>query len=476
MGRTASLLHALALVAAAVLPSCGGCSGSELSGDAETRDTTTPDTAPPDSGPDPVADLDADEVEIPPGIYWARRYGTSEGSEQAEVVVETAGGGFIIAGYDKDYSFAIWLIGIDASGDIQWQKEYPLYGVDMSAGPTADGGIVLANDSWMARLDREGDVVWRRQYATGGISSILQASEGGFVAAGTRSVDPSGPTEIQVLRVDDAGEVVWQIAFASDGEYKGKDVAETTDGGFIVVGTQRLMSVNHDALAIKLDASGALSWRMSYGGEGNDDARAVHATDDGGAIVAGHRMVSSGASLSFWAMRIDADGVIVWQTELEGSYWDYLRGLDATDDGGCVLAGSRQGGYDPDISTIRTDAWAVKLDAAGDVAWQRSYGGSDDSQAMTVLQASDGGLVVAGCTAPFGMASREAWVLKTDSNGLISPSCESTIGAPTLAVTVETDFDAEVPPLSFHETDASSVLEDVDGIVTDASSVVQCSS
>ncbi len=42
------------------------------------------------------------------------------------------------------------------------------------------------------------------------------------------------------------------------------------------------------------------------------------------------------------------------------------------------------------------DAWVIKLDANGNVQWQKTYGGRYDDEAYSIQQTSDGGYIVAG--------------------------------------------------------------------------------
>ena len=62
----------------------------------------------------------------------------------------------------------------------------------------------------------------------------------------------------------------------------------------------------------------------------------------------------------------------------------------------------------------------MKLDANGNVTWQKTYGGSSgDDCAHSIQQTSDGGFIVAGATSSYGAGSFDYWVLKLDANGNI---------------------------------------------------------
>jgi len=85
--------------------------------------------------------------------------------------------------------------------------------------------------------------------------------------------------------------------------------------------------------------------------------------------------------------------------------------VEQTSDLGYVLAGNTVGEYGVDVLVF-------KLTASGDTEWWGMYGGEGgDDEAVSVLQSSDGGYVVAGYTNSFGNGLDDMWVLKLDSNG-----------------------------------------------------------
>ena len=61
----------------------------------------------------------------------------------------------------------------------------------------------------------------------------------------------------------------------------------------------------------------------------------------------------------------------------------------------------------------------MKLDAGGNVAWERTYGGAAQDEANSVQPTRDGGYIVAGYTKSLGAGGRDAWVLKLDASGNI---------------------------------------------------------
>lgn len=56
--------------------------------------------------------------------------------------------------------------------------------------------------------------------------------------------------------------------------------------------------------------------------------------------------------------------------------------------------------------------------------WAKTYGGSYADRAFSIQQTSDGGSIAAGFTESFGAGYSDIWILKLDSTGEISPSCD----------------------------------------------------
>jgi hypothetical protein len=66
--------------------------------------------------------------------------------------------------------------------------------------------------------------------------------------------------------------------------------------------------------------------------------------------------------------------------------------VQQTSDGGCIVACIIETG----MLTISTKQWHwVKLDSSGNTVWERTYGGSGEEWAGSILATGDGGFI--GC-------------------------------------------------------------------------------
>ena len=312
----------------------------------------------------------------------------------------------------------------------QWVKTYGGIGDDRAYAiqPTSDGGYVVVGytksfgvgdcDIWVLKLDSEGDVEWQRAYGGWGYewaSSIQETSDGGYVVAGYAQSFGAGFYDIWVLKLDTGGDIEWQRTCGGAVNDYGKSILQTSDGGYVVSGcTYSVGSGSSDGLVVKLNSAGDVEWQRLYGGVDRDYIRYIQETGDGGIIAAGHTRSFGAGYYDIWIFKLDSAGDVEWQRTYGGGINDYGQSIQQTVDGGYIVSGHTEsfsvGGY---------DSWVIKLDSIGDVEWHYSYGGLEDEYPHFIQQTSDGGYVVAGCTFSFGNGYRDGWVIKLDSTGQI---------------------------------------------------------
>jgi PKD repeat protein len=315
-----------------------------------------------------------DHIHVGDETWWAKTFGAagSFGNDRGETIQATADGGFIVAGWAA-LGADLWISKLNSDGTIRWQKAYAgsLGDKADSVEVTADGGCIVAGntfsfgdslhpDIWLLKLDAEGNPEWERLYG-----------------------------DIDTQRV-------------------GAIEEKTQDGGYIVCGEG-----NFKFWILKLNADGTVAWEKTYDDGGWNRANGIEETADGGYIVAGD------GDTGMWVLKLNADGTVAWQKTYGGVGLDGASSIVLTLDGGYVMAGSTtsfgQGKY---------DVWLMKINADGTVAWEKTYGGSEDEQALHLRQSADG-YVVAGWTESFGEGFNnypDVWVLSVSLNGEI-PGC-----------------------------------------------------
>ncbi len=214
----------------------------------------------------------------------------------------------------------------------------------------------------------------------------------------------AGIYDVWILKLDANGNVVWQKTYGGADYDHAYSIQQTSDGGYIVAGeTWSSWSFgaerNGDAWVLKLDANGNVQWQKRYGGADSDIASFIQQTSDGGYIVAGRTDYFGAGDFDFdvWVLKLDANGNVQWQKRYGGPGWDWASSIQQTSDGGYIVAG-----YTDSFGAGYFDVWVLKLDASGNVQWAKTYGGADYDHANSIQQTSDGGYIVAGETYSFG--------------------------------------------------------------------------
>jgi len=172
-------------------------------------------------------------------------------------------------------------------------------------------------------------------------------------------------------------------------------------------------SGNWKAWLVKTDSSGNPQWNKTYGDKYANHAYSIVKTSDDGYALAGSSTLNSGA-VDFWLVKIDASGNQLWNKTYDSTVDDYAYSLVQTSDSGYALAG-RTGAY----GEVDGNFWLVKTDSSGNQLWNKTFGGSGDDVAYSIIQTSDGGYALAGETDSFTVLSidSEPLLVKTDPSG-----------------------------------------------------------
>lgn len=151
---------------------------------------------------------------------------------------------------------------------------------------------------------------------------------------------------------------------------------------------------------------------ITGGGPSNDQAHAIVQANDGGYVVAGQTASFGAGLIDIYVVKTNAVGTVIWTKTIGGIGNDYGRSIIKTFDGGYAVAGTTSS-----YGAGGDDFYLVKLDAAGNVQWNKSYGSTGTDQGWEVVQTPDSGFCIAGQTASFGASPNDFYVVRTDASG-----------------------------------------------------------
>jgi len=263
-------------------------------------------------------------------VQWQETFG-GHVDDLAVSLLQTSDGGYVLAGETKSFGagdWDAWVLKLDATASVVWEKTYGGTGWDSSSADpieqTTDGGYILTGrttsfgaggfDIWVLKLDASGAIQWQKSY--GGhdddeAHSIRQTTDGGYAVAGFTRSFGAGKSDVWVLKLDGTGAVEWQATVGGPEEEECWSVLATSDGGWVVTGsTSSFGSGSSDLWVLKFAADGVVEWQRVYGGTRWDGGVAVRLAADGGYYVTGGTESFGADNENFWVLKLDADGLI----------------------------------------------------------------------------------------------------------------------------------------------------------------------
>jgi uncharacterized protein YuzE len=208
-------------------------------------------------------------------IEWQKAYGRvyygvhHNCRDMAFDVKQTSDEGYIVVGRSCHDA---WILKLDKNGNIEWQKTYGGNDYDSASTiqQTRDGGYIVAGrtksfgagdyDAWILKLDRSGNIQWQKTYGGNdydSASAIQQTRDGGYIVVGHTKSFGAGGGDAWILKLDENGNIKWQKTYGSNDEDWVYAIQQTRDGGYIVAGrTKSFGAGDWDAWILKLDENG----------------------------------------------------------------------------------------------------------------------------------------------------------------------------------------------------------------------------
>ena len=229
-----------------------------------------------------------------------------------------------------------------------------------------------------------------------GHSNIIKTFDYNFVIAGnTNSIDGditsnNGGRDYWIIKIDTDGNLIWQKNYGGSNDDEANKIIETADHGYLVVGHTFSADGDvtnykggYDVWVLKLDSVGNLQWQKTYGGTGFDIGTSA-CQDSNSYIITGCTAsndidVSGNHNINnydVWTIKIDLNGNIIWQRCLGGTGTDTSVDIIKTAENDYVICGttySTNGDVQSNTHSInsQTDTWIVKLDAAGNIIYEK---------------------------------------------------------------------------------------------------------
>jgi hypothetical protein len=281
---------------------------------------------------------------------------------------------------------------------------------------TTENTIVNDLDIIVVKTNDVGDIISTKTYGGNRVeypNYILPTSDGNFFIVGYSNSFGGGDQNIYLLKVNQSGDTLFTRVYGGYGNEEGKEIVATADGNYVIIGGSNSASFsNNEIQLIKIDVYGTVLWTKYYGTPQYESGRSVKLCPDGGFILSGKTSANPTAIASLYLVKTNSNGDTTWTKTISGGADSFEgKSILANSDGTYTLA------IDDSSAANDSDVRILKLDAMGGIIWNKMYGGTLKDICKTIRPTSDNGYIVGAISRSFGWVNPDVWLLKLDANG-----------------------------------------------------------
>jgi hypothetical protein len=372
-------------------------------------------------------------------LQWQKRYGGDQ-QDRCQAMAQNANGDYLLGGFTQS----------DVSGDVTAPKYIP--GFD--------------TDYWVVLIDANGNKIWDKRF--GGsqgdfLYAVAATADGGYILGGSslsaisgiKTENSKGQNDFWIVKIDASGNKQWDKTIGGNNSDNLAGITQTSDHGYVMAGwsysdvsgdkSQPCIG-DKDFWIVKTDSLGNKLWDKTYGGINADWLMCFTPLSNGGFMLGGFTASPQGNDISeasrgyydLWILKTDAAGNKIWDKRIGGiSDDDEMGSIIETLDGGYLVSGTSysDAGADKSEDNLGVEqSWAIKLDAAGAIQWDKTIFTTGHDETTYAVQTADSCYVFANWTAgdiggyksqpswtPAGYVS-DYWIIKFCNDALPLPA------------------------------------------------------
>ena len=210
-------------------------------------------------------------------------------------------------------------------------------------------------------------------------------------------------------------DIKYSKSFGGDYDDKVTDILTLKNNkGYLLIGsTNSKGNGGYDVWLIKLSTTGDIIWEKTYGHEKDEFGKSITEDANEGYLICGTTNSTQSGYKNVWVIKINAIGQLVWEKTFWGSDNDNAFDIISTPDFGSVVLASKESKADND-----KDIWLIKLSKKGKMLWQSLLGERYiDDEAFSFVKTPDNGFMIAGYSNTGAENKEDIYIIKTDSRG-----------------------------------------------------------
>jgi hypothetical protein len=341
--------------------------------------------------------------------------------DDANEVAFASDGSVYVAGTTEsaDSDFDAFLLKYGPDRTLLWARTYGT--PDQPGGLDSDSaaGLAVGADNsayvtgqlgngvlYLAKFSPAGDLVWDSTYGANGTiptGAAIDAAGNIYVSGLSSQVNPGNSTEALLIKFDPAGNVTWARAWGGAQIDAARAVAVGTDGIYLAGETNSFFA--NDAFLVKFDSDGNVVWERDWGvdgiqapGTGLTVASGIGAAGDGHVYITGNAL-DTGEPNNIILVKFDANGNLVWQ-RIGGPGSGGGTDVAVSANNAAVFVSGSITSQDPNF--FGGHAFVAEFSPAGKARKANTFGGSleDTASAESLIIDANGLVVTSGVVGP----------------------------------------------------------------------------
>lgn len=317
-----------------------------------------------------------------------------------------------------------------------------------------------ASDAWIIKMDASNGIVWQKSFGGTGyddISDVFETSEGDLLVAATTASPISGNqtsgnhggSDYWILKLDANGNEIWQKSFGGSGSEQSVGITQISPTRYICSGISdspisgdksENCRGSFDTWTILMDENGTVLWDKTYGGNSIDGISDLTYFDASSEIIllgysdspiSGDKTEANFGLDDAWILKIDLNGGLILQKTLGGDNSDGFSSITKIDSSTFYLVGGSYSGISGNKTSSNygsSDAWVVKMNLNLNVIEDVNYGGLASDGFESLIITSDNQKLYFGASRSsnsFDLIETsnglsDCWILSVASDGAIN--------------------------------------------------------
>lgn len=210
-------------------------------------------------------------------------------------------------------------------------------------------------------------------------------------------------------------QIVFYKMYTGNGYDRGEGIVQLADSSYTITGSSSSWGGNSDAFLLHVDSSGNYLWSNHFGGDESDGGRRVLHNEGLGYYIAGFSNSFSGnGNYDAYLVHTDLQGNKLWEKTYGNQNWEKINDAVLNPDSTIIMVGESQ-----PLNGNGADIYIIKTNAEGDTLWTKTFGGTGNDRANTVISIEDSLFIVGGEMFIPDSNYVKGFLLKMDKNGNI---------------------------------------------------------